>query len=436
MISVQILLQLVLVAALRHLREGNAVDVDLPWSWDKIQLFTDFGVSTTNSPNVSILTSNQSDFIANNYKIISIEKCLGPGATTEEYFYDIAKQLRESSSSSSSSDNQTKILFYWNSAICYCDCYECGNQLLSNSSMWFKDDSGNYLFAGGDKKRPIMDQTQSYVRQWWVNSMINILKTAINSNIIVDGIFADAVCPDFLGNNVSETRNNQLIDGIREMMILANKTLKQEINKNMFIVGNGLHSYGYPADQCVPSLLETDGAFIEHFGAFEEIDDKTGDISSSDLIQLMNIVNNLTSSVNNRFIVVKAWIGPETTPVTASGPSWPDGYKYATPSNSSQIQKYASELITFPLSVYLCMFVKEYVYFSYSWYWNLQDGYYPCENNQCDGPTNWYPEFKNKLGKPLGDGVLNGLKCNRTFEYAFVSVDLGNDTSGNITWIS
>ena len=224
---------------------------ELPWSWDKIPLWADFGTN-----NVSLLSEYQSQFVATHYDIISIEKCLGqPWNThvyTEQSFYETARNIRKYSSS-----NATKIIFYWNTNICYCDCYNITQSVLQNKSMWFYDDYDNPLYAGSDKNRPYFDMTQSYVRSWWVNSLITIITGALDQNIIVDGLFADGLCNAF-NKNVSAQRAQQYNNGVLSLMD-ETKSALTKINSDLFILGNGLLSYSFEPDHCTHAVEHVDG---------------------------------------------------------------------------------------------------------------------------------------------------------------------------------
>ena len=135
--------------------------------------------------------------------------------------------------------------------------------------------------------------------------------------------------------------------------------------------------------------------------------------------------------------MLKSWVGPESSPITGTGPSWPSSFKYPSPQNYSDVGKHATELLQFPLGMYLCGLLNEYVYFSYAWWYGWYQGYYPCETvNECTVPiTGWYDEFTNKLGEPLTDGIWtqNRMICHRSFEFVNVSVNLTSQTS-EIIW--
>ena len=135
--------------------------------------------------------------------------------------------------------------------------------------------------------------------------------------------------------------------------------------------------------------------------------------------------------------MIKSWVGPETGPINGFGPSWPSTYNAKTPTTHQQVQNASSVLITFPLATYLCGIYNKYVYFNYAWWYDIMQGYVPCPDDptSCDCPLDWYPEFVNRLGQPLGDGIItDNTKCNRSFENATVYVDLNDDFSAEIIW--
>ena len=401
-----------------------------------MQLWGDFDIRGSDYP----LSTNATTFLANNYQVISLEKCLGSANSdgtynTEAAFVDMAETLRNHASDES--NENLKIVFYWNTFICYCDCYNCTKSVYANESMWFKDDDGEAIYADSAGKRPYLDQTQEYVREWWVNSVVDVIQAARARNISVNGIFADGLCPYIVYKGVSTTRNNEFVLGVRKLMQLATERLKA-IDEDMLILANGIKHYSIyeEYDYCRDSLNYTDGAIIEHFAAFEEVDTSTSTINSDYLLSWVNIIYNETN-YNNKSIFIKSWMGPEISP----GPSWPDSYKYPTPKNNSDIQKHAQELLQFPLAVYLCgLLTHRYIYFSYAWYWGVSQGYYPCyENNECATPADgWYDEFLNQLGRPVSEPnwiINDSVKlCTRSFEYVNVTVDLNNQESGTIIW--
>ena len=77
------------------------------------------------------------------------------------------------------------------------------------------------------------------------------------------------------------------------------------------------------------------------------------------------------------------------------------------------------------------------VFFSYAWFYNLEDGYIPCPADiECGMPTSWFPEYSKPLGAPLGPAASDASKTvwTRRFAHASVSVDLRNRSLSKIEW--
>ena len=94
--------------------------------------------------------------------------------------------------------------------------------------------------------------------------------------------------------------------------------------------------------------------------------------------------------------------------------------------------------MTYPLALYLCGIYNKYTYFGYAWFWNIVQGWIPCPDDpdSCDCPSDFYKEFTAKLGEPKSNGIMTDtFKCNRTFEYANVYVDITDNTSAVIQWL-
>ena len=445
---------------------GNA---KIPWSWDKVSLWADTGTTNT-----SLFTDYQSKFLADNYKFITIKKCLGDpsksGRSTEDAFYQVASQIREyspwnnyNSSDDNTYDNNTRILFYFSISEMYCNCYNITKDFCSNESMWLKNSSG-YPILGGNSNRdhPYFDMTQKYVQNYYVNTVSTVIKMALSNGIIINGIFVDGACTinNFQNDGINESVNIAYQNGIDSAMSqLKNNVFKSIMNEykllnnitiDIGVYANGLSSYSKHPNKCTNLISHSDGVFICHFGAFEEIDtknNKNGDdqvsVNATDIIEWTNIVNEIIIQHkygNDKKVFIKGWVGPEDTPTDSLGPTWPSTYKYyPRPNNHSGIAYYASKLIDYPLAMFLCGLAYERVYFAYTFWWDINDGWVSCPDNQnqCSCPNDWYQEFMNKLGKPTSNPDINynTFDCKRTFEHANVFVNFANDTSALIEWL-
>ena len=156
---------------------------NIPWSWERVNLWADIGTQDT-----SLTTDYQAKFLGSHYKFISIEKCIGDppksNRSTEDAFYQVASQIRQYSPWINGSDinntnnkqviNNTHILFYFSVSECYCKCYNITKDFCSNESMWLKNSSGYPILGGkdnNDKNYPYFDMTQEYVQDWWTNAV-------------------------------------------------------------------------------------------------------------------------------------------------------------------------------------------------------------------------------------------------------------------------
>eukprot|EP01083_Nonionella_stella_P080189 220213_1 len=411
------------------LANGASID-NLPWSYDTVALWADFGTQ-----NVSLLSEYQSEFIATHYDLVSLEKCLGnyrtTGIPTEESFYKIASSMRKYAS-----PKETKILFYFATDSAICGCYKITDQFCNNQSMQFKDDYGNIISSNAG---PFYDHTQTYVREWWTNTMVSVMTTAFARGIIVNGVFADGSQTHF-NANVSKQREKEYNEAV---LLLFDETRKAfaEVNDDLFLYANGISTYSEAISpghnlQVFPHV---DGMLAEHFGSFEEIN-SNGQINATDLLFYYNVSQSIEEGVYgvNKSLWIKAWVGPESGPINSFGPSWPPSYNAVTPKTYEELQNASAALVTFPLAVYLCGIYNEYVYFNYAWWYGVNEGYVPCPDDpsSCACPLNWYKEFTNKLGKPTTGAIMTDIfKCNRSFENANVYVDLEDSSSAFIQWV-
>ena len=220
----------------------------LPWSWDTVPLWADFDIRDWRTP---WFTLEQAQFMGETYAILSLEKCLGGSLwyddaelEGEEAFYELATAIRNYTTS-----NDTKILFYWNIDILYGDCYNYTKWILEDnetySLMFNTDDDGDYYFATLET-RPYLNQSSSFVREWWITTAIKIIEEGINNrNITIDGIFMDGMCTwqRYKGSGVSSSRHDALMDGNLQLLKEARDAFKSAFGDDFILLGNGLFSY-------------------------------------------------------------------------------------------------------------------------------------------------------------------------------------------------
>lgn len=422
----------------------------LPWSYDTVALWGEMATSDK-----SLFSEYQIKFAAENFKMVYVGKCLGGIKNyTEEQYYNTSSYLRKYASS-----DELTILVYFAVDTAYCDCYSSIHEFCNNKSMWFKDDYGNIIIDNG---RGFYDYTQEYVRKYFANTVSSIMRTGIiDRNISVNGIFGDGMTKNMsmIYKNVSNQRANDWLTGVEETMNLT-KELFNEIteisgdnnstsnNNDLYIIGNAISTYKDNAPLYGSQVLPfVDGVAHCHYAEYEGVVDGlngNGTLNTQLLLWAFNLSQSIAKGDygGDKALWIKGWVGPGDTPMSGNGlthgPSWPKLYG-KTPNTTLEIQDAASKLLKYPLAIYLCGIYDKYTYFGYSWFWGTDSGWIPCPNDptSCDAPKEFFKEFTSKLGEPKTRGIMTDtFKCNRSFENANVYVDIRDNTSAVIDFLS
>jgi hypothetical protein len=88
----------------------------------------------------SLLTQPQAEFIANNYFLASLEKCMGrgQGLPTEQGIMQTARQLKNI-------NPNVKTTFYWHTGQAGIACYANNATFMSHPEWFLRDDNGNVV---------------------------------------------------------------------------------------------------------------------------------------------------------------------------------------------------------------------------------------------------------------------------------------------------
>jgi hypothetical protein len=183
-------------------------------------------------------------------------------------------------------------------------------------------------------------------------------------------------------------------------------------------------------------LAVTDGADIEHWGAFECIlPDGSMNVSMFGSIILQ--AHTRGNDGSGKGIFIKGWPGPVVAPVFflpedvwgphRMTPSWPLNNTPLTPKARSQA------LLDFFPFFYATFLVAAgpTTYFHFAWFYDLCDGTSPV----CKLGSAWAdPLLDKRTGAPLGAPSVEGAKFSRSFEFVHVSVDISSWTSATFVW--
>jgi hypothetical protein len=372
------------------------------WDTALSSQFIDFGYE--------LLSTEQANFVASHYSIVSLEKCTGR-PSTEKGIWVTAAQLK-------AINPAIKVLFYLHTDLVSLECYDAFKEFMSRPEWWLRNDAGQPVNNSATSNIPVLDFTNAAARAWWVSIPLNGTNPSATLRQNIDGVFADGTgflrCPGISVARCAALHESKR-DMIREMQALLNAT------------NGGLVFQNPPKDFELLRELGDAGAIMgEHFAAFEQVA-KTGDKSfrydATKIAAYMAAVARAAAA--NKTVVVATWPGPLSTPFTPNGfPSWVDGTQ---PTTIGGWKEPMAEFHAFALAGFLTM-VEENVWMQYQvWYNGVSQGAISCgASTTCAAPAVWYPDLYKPLGRPLGPAIRSGNKWTRLFENAISVFDLDN----------
>ena len=245
--------------------------------------------------------------------------------------------------------------------------------------------------------------------------------------------------------NISDARNRALF-AAKVSMLAEIQTNLTALNNGLLVINGGLELKG-EVEPSFPNVSWRDnvaavgaGGFVEWFGAFY-FDAPNGDWNATILGAAIDIIRNASSSgypvilkanpgpgvatfekrfgsdEKHNFFTVTAWAGNDPVPVTAEG-----------------CREAMTHRLTETLALFLIV-VEPNVFFSFAWFYGMEDGYIPCPQAiECGMPSSWYREFSRPLGPPAGPANRSGTVFTRSFTHADVYIDLASRVASRINW--
>ena len=342
-----------------------------PFSWETIPVYIHFG-------DVDALTDEEVEFVASHTGFTCLEKGHGINkhGSTEKGIEADVKRMKQI-------NPKLKNLYYWNTFLDY-SLYDAHNVYQQHPEWWLKTKNGELDKKNGDLMR--YDLSNPEVREWWTEEA----KRAVVDGAC-DGVFMDAFPQVASLANIDlwgQQKFDDIQRGLKEIIVLT----KQKLGDEAIIMYNGIRNTDH-LKFGMGYLELCDAVTIEHFGVLQ---------SASKENMLLDIENATTAGKMGKIVVFKGW------------PSflWMD--EKVKKSTYKELLEEAQQDITFPLACFLIA-AQEYSYFCYSW------GY-----RQNGGMLDWYEEFDQPLGKPMGDYVKNGWELSREFAHCNVWVNLAS----------
>ena len=381
-----------------------------PWETALASQFVDFGYTALNA--------EQSTFAVSKYRIISLEKCTGPGPT-EANIYATAARLK-------ALDPSVKTLFYWATDQQGIWCYSAAQALLANPGWWLRDDAGHVInVTQGAISYPRIDYTVAAARAWWASVPL----AGAGAAAVIDGVLADGTggrCP---APGIAPARCAALVAG-KSAMVRALQAALRAANGGS-VLGNGLDLYpDAPPDNNMYTLADMDGILGEHFAVFESVRGD-GSLDAARVALFIRLVGE--AAAQGKLVVVATWPGLYTTPFTADGwPSWPNA---SQPTSTAGWQAALLAKHAFALAAFLTV-AEPAVWMQYEGWYNSNQGAIACPQAplSCAAPPGWYPDLDRPLGAPAGPATRSGNVWTRHFARATSVLNLDDPGASGVSF--
>ena len=289
-------------------------------------------------------------------------------------------------------------------------------QLQARPDWWMRDDHGQVMYMnpgwrcppdlnmsninGTLQCHPILDWSSEGYRQWFrefPRSIFGDDAVALFDGLMVDGSgYFPAVPWMVASGNVSITRYQQLFAAQIDLLREAQQSFA-ELN-NGLIFDNG----GLPDPGTQPSFPELSwrnvaggigsGSFLEWFGVFGQIDSVNGSWNAMAFNASMTTV--MESARAGYPVVLKQAPGPANQPFLRRGWGKDQGLvehngfeitQWVGPrgpisNDSNAVRDDVARVLVQTLAPFLIV-AEPNVFFSYAFFYNLEDGYIPCPGN-------------------------------------------------------
>jgi hypothetical protein len=351
------------------------------FSWDRVpvyQMFMDYG---------RLLTDAEVAAIASTSDFICIEKAHGGKAAGGAEL-----GTRHENARFKALKPESTCLFYFNSAFAYpfttsSRVFRYGKVSEEYKPFLLKDTKTGEL--AHREKVYCFDVLNPGFRNWWAKTVGKCVRESG-----VDGLFVDQM-HGFVW--MRPRKKEEVAQAQAELMRMASRA----IGSDKILLLNNAHD--------IPELFEIGDAFmLEHFSP--KLLTKEAILRDWEAMKRIHEAGKIA-----------VWrIGVDVEERASAGAG-----RRRRP-NAAACEALARERISFYLAAFL-MGAQPYSYFQYGWGWCLQDG------ALVD-----YPEFKKRLGRPLGEYTRhdpNGWLFRRQFEHASVRVDL-ETRQGKVEWQS
>lgn len=379
------------------------------------------------------------------HPVHSLEQCFGcpwGGAcnSTEAHIVNAARALKAAAAAAGATP-PTVLMYTQGSGPR--SCYASDVEYMSHPEWWQRFDT--HAWAGQPIRRnpsnkalddnTCLNYVNASARAWWGRQAW----AQPGARDVIDGIFSDSTgyqnYHDRYAANVSWELTYALNNASLTMLAEA-KAMGYEA-----IMYNGMQtSSRYAPDWDEAFLAVTDGADIEHWGAFECIT-SAGAMNVTMMSALILQAYARGNDGAGKGIFIKAWPGPIVAPIFflpeatwgphRMTPSWPSNSTPLTPTARSAALR---DYFPYAFATFL-MAAGERSFLHYSFWYDLCDGTSPA----CLSTSAWAdlsPWLSRPIGAPRGAPAVSsdGAVFSRSFESLNVSVNLSDWFSARFEW--
>jgi hypothetical protein len=296
---------------------------------------------------------------------------------------------------------ETKI-FYYRNVIVHYGGYAANAALANVPEAFLAGRNGNQKLVRG--KVQAYDLTNAKVRDWWLSSAKKVC-----ADPAIDGLFFDGnikvLEPDYLRNDIGETKKAEVVEGYTAMMKDARRILGPE----KLLVANVLRARF--ADSGMSRVSAFDGSYIE---AFET---SVGNMPKKDYVA-KGIEAFQKAARQGYLIAFTAGLGEDVSDEGAMNPQGTDEIR-----KSPSDEKVTNRRFNYLLAMFLIC-AEKHSYFC------AHDGYDAKKSKLWMSDP---PEFERPLGAPAGPAVQAGYIYTREFAHASVRLDIENQI-GAVEW--
>jgi len=365
---------------------ANNADKYPEFTWDTMPLYMHVWKQTS-------YTQAELEYLAS-YPLITLEKVQGrKEGTIQQGTLKAARAIK-------AINPKAKILYYKNIVIDWENA--ASKELPKISGGYLQTENGSYPVVNNRSKAKFFDISKDEVQKWWLNDAKKML-----SDPSIDGLFIDANIKVLIKNYFAKSKKlgkdkaEELIQGYHALLTDINT----EFRDDNIILANILRARFEKAG------LE----YIEYFDGsyFEAFEHNVGGISKADYL-VKGIEAGQTAARNGKILAFTAGLG-EAIKKDSSGIGLDEARKRID--NFEQVKKRLDYLT----ALFLVMAEKHSYFYPHDGFGVQLDRSGKQKNRAW---LHTFPQFKKRLGAPLGPAKRDAYVFTRQFKYCSVYLDV------------